>query len=35
VRFSGLHCIGRDAVTPDGQPPSDHSGIVVTVEADS
>ena len=31
VRFRDFRCIGRDAVTPDGQPPSDHYGVVTTV----
>ena len=29
VLFSGFRCLGTDPVTPDGQPPSDHLGIVV------
>lgn len=31
VRFSGFRCLGRDPVTPDGQPPSDHLGVRVRV----
>jgi len=33
VRFSGFRCIGKDAVTPDGQPPSDHYGVMVSCRA--
>jgi len=33
VRFSGFRCVGRDPVTPDGQPPSDHFGVEVAVRA--
>jgi len=27
VHFSDFGCVGREAVTPDGQPPSDHLGV--------
>ncbi len=30
VAFSGLRCVGRQPVTPDGQPPSDHVGVLVS-----
>ena len=33
VKFRGFECIGREAVTSDGQPPSDHYGVVVTVRS--
>jgi endonuclease/exonuclease/phosphatase (EEP) superfamily protein YafD len=33
VRFSGFHCIGREPVTPQGAPPSDHYGVVTTLRA--
>ncbi|MCO4745264.1 MAG: hypothetical protein KC912_10795 [Proteobacteria bacterium] len=29
VRFSGFRCLGREPVTPTGQPPSDHLGVRV------
>ena len=29
VRFSDFRCVGRDAVTPKGSPPSDHLGVRV------
>lgn len=34
VRFSGFGCLGREPVTPDGQPPSDHLGVEVTLRPD-
>ncbi len=30
LRFSDFRCIGKDAVTADGQPPSDHYGVLVS-----
>ena len=33
VRFSDFRCVGRDAVTPKGNPPSDHLGVRVAFRA--
>lgn len=30
VAFTDLRCVGRQRVTPDGQPPSDHLGVLVS-----